>query len=596
MRAGLVLLLLALASHIALATAYLRANPAFEGPDENDHLYYAYYLEQSGRLPLIKDSSQRLGRGSYEEASLGHHPPLYYWLLGLTMRAIGHGDWAPAWRVNPGWVENHPDWQQDPQWRDHHVGATLHWQHGYDEHRPRSPEIGVLRWLRAWSVLFGALSVVATFILGRLLFPDDALVAGLAALLLASVPQWSFVHGSADNGNLATVLSHWALVVMALAVRRRRLGVGAGAALGVLTGLALLTKYTSVFLGPMLLVLYGLALWRWPGQRRAAFVSGLVALALILAICGWCGLRNWRLYGDPLAVGAHAIAYASNHVPPDVLWDYLLGDFPRRTFVSAIGEFGSSIVPVPGAIVALATALLLLASFGWLRRGRALTRSSGAALAIPLLAIAIVTASLIKYNTTFIQPQGRYLFPAFGSLFVLIAAGLHTLAGRWVLVAVLAPVVAFGVFEYRFRPYFAAELTMRQEDAAQRPDPHYASMIDGMRTPPPRERQRLTLTAPADGAELREPPTFSWDAPDHRPEHRYTLHLWLASGQVVAGTYEWFGIELAEPRWAIPESAWRNLPAGVQVYCKVRRLPDRQRGESVADVPESAPIRVTRIE
>jgi 4-amino-4-deoxy-L-arabinose transferase-like glycosyltransferase len=597
MRANLVLLGLALASHVVLAIAYLRATPAFEGPDENDHCLYAYYLAQAGRLPLIKDSAARLGRPSYDEISLGHHPPLYYALLAATMRAFGEGDWAPtAWQVNPHWLEKRPD-LRNTDWRKN--GAALHWQHGYDEHAPASEEIGVLRWLRAWSVLFGAISVLATWALGRVLFPEHGLVAGLAALLLAVVPQWSFVHGCLENGNLAAALSQLAILGMALALRRRRLGVASGAVLGALAGLALLAKFTSVFLGPLLAFTYGFALWRWREQRRAVALSGALALAVLLAVSGWCLLRNWRLYGDPLAIGAHAIAYASNHVPRELLWEYLVGTFPRRTFVSAVGEFGSLILPVPDWAVALAAALLVAGLAGWIVGGRALLRAGGAPLVLAALACAVVVASLVRYNATFIQPQGRYLFPAYGALLVLVAAGLAKLGverWRWrlVLAALALPGAAYGIFALHFAPCFRAELTA--EHPTSRPAPQYASMVEGLRTPPPPQRQRLKLTAPTDGAELREAPTFTWEAPDHRREDRYTLHAYFASGQVVAATYEWFQLELAEPRWTIPDDAWRNLPAGEAVFWKVRRLPDRRRKEGVRDVPESAPIRVTRIE
>jgi hypothetical protein len=191
------------------------------------------------------------------------------------------------------------------------------------------------------------------------------------------------------------------------------------------------------------------------------------------------------------------------------------------------------------------------------------------------------------------------LFPAYGALAVLAAAGLAALGlerWRWRLAAaaLALPGAAFAILALHFVPYFRAELTAAHPTT--RPPPQYASMVAGLRTPPPAHRQRLRLTAPADGAALRAPPTFTWEAPDHRREDRYTLHAWLASGQVVAATYEWFHVEIDQPRWTIPEAAWRNLPAGEPVWWKVRRLPDRRRGEGVSDVPESAPIRIARVE
>src|SRR5690606_5018447 len=124
-------------------------------PDENDHAYYASFLRATGRQPTILQSSASTGRPSWEEASLGHHPPLYYALLGTLTAVFGSGDYTPYWSPAP---ERIP-------------GAALQWQHGHDEHAPVSEEIAVLRSLRLVSTLLGAASIVLTFALARVVFP-----------------------------------------------------------------------------------------------------------------------------------------------------------------------------------------------------------------------------------------------------------------------------------------------------------------------------------------------------------------------------------------------------------------------------------------
>ena len=44
-------LAVALLAHLTLAGTYAWRTPAWEGPDENDHAYYASFLAATGRQP-----------------------------------------------------------------------------------------------------------------------------------------------------------------------------------------------------------------------------------------------------------------------------------------------------------------------------------------------------------------------------------------------------------------------------------------------------------------------------------------------------------------------------------------------------------------
>ena len=462
---------LAVVCHLVLAALYAVTLPAHEGPDENDHCYYAYYLRSSGDLPIILGSAARSGRQPWEEASVGHHPPLYYALLAMGMAMAG--DHAPAWRANPDWIGNHPDWRENTEqdgtndWAYQHPGAAQHWDHGHDEVEPVSPEIAVLRWLRMSSVVFGAVSVVLTYVLGRLLFPNHCLVAGVAALVLACVPQWSMMHGCLDNGNLAAVGSHATLVAIVWALRRQSLGSREGILLGALCGLSVLTKLTAIYLVPLVGGVFTATWFAWRERRSQVLRSALIALAVFGALCGWVFVRNATLYGDLLALDAHRAAFASNTLPDDMRWEYLLGEFPVRAFRSAIGEFGWSVLPAPGWVVAAFGVPLAL---GWLLsllRGVTLWRSAGPSLLAVVAAIALASAGFLRFNMTFFQPQGRYLFPIYGPLVMLAAAGilipLHSLWSRvgraGVLLLTAPPLVAGIVFASYFAPAFAVDPT-----------------------------------------------------------------------------------------------------------------------------------------
>ena len=561
---------LALICHLVFAGLYALYTPAFEGLDENDHCYYACYVQHTGSLPVIGDRSGMAG------GSLAHHPPLYYLGLGAVMSSVGTGDYVPFWSDNPTWAVEGEQ-------------RRLRWQHGHDEVSPVSAEISVLRAMRALSVLIGLVSIVLVHRLAILMFPGWPGVAGFAALLLACVPQWSWVHGSLDNGNLATMWTGAALVVMAGSLRRGQLGWREGLALGVVAGLALITKLTSIFLLPLLGVTYLHALFRWRSARSQVLWSGCVALAVIVALSGWFFMRNWDLYGELLALNAHREAFAENLVPDEARLEYLAGRFLPTLFGTSLAGFGWSAVRLPWSVELGALLLVLLAVVGWARRGGRLLEAAGPAVWLCALAVLLVVASVIRYNASFYQPQGRYLFPAYAPLAVLLSAGwaasFSGRLGRLRPLVYAAPVVFGGlVFALVFRPAMAAETVG---------DRHYASMIEGLRDGPSASRAAITALEPAQDAELVAPPTFRWRDPGHATGMRYSVHLLLQNG-LPMGTYESGLIEIGAAEWQMPAALWQSIDAGQPFSWKVRRLPDRASGERAADAPESPPRRLTR--
>jgi 4-amino-4-deoxy-L-arabinose transferase-like glycosyltransferase len=557
-------LLGALLCHLLLAGAYARTTPAFEGPDENDHLWYAHQLAHDGRLPIVLGSAAAGEESPWLQAALGHHPPLYYWVLAGLLRALGAADTAPAWT--------------DQGLRP--VGV-LHWRHGHDEVPPRSPELLVLFVLRGLSVLLGAVSLCLVYALGRIAFPGWPAAAQAGTLALACIPQWSYVHGILDNGNLAITLSLGSLLLLARALADGRLGSGHGVWLGITLGAALITKLTSLFLLGLL------PLWWWllprPGRRAALRGLGL-ALLVAIAVAGWWFLRNWQLYGSPLGSGAHVLAFASNRTPAGRLAEYLVYRFVPDIVQSSIGQFGWWTLALPGAILA-GFVLAVLAVVGWCKQRDALLERPRQVLLLAATAV-LVFAGVVQFNLKFAQPQGRYLFPAAGPILLLAAAGWSGLGprvARSISVAVLPGAVAALVF--CFVPAFGVK-----PDAG----PFHASLVAGLATPPGSERATIEATSPADGAEITAAPTFRWRDPTATPDSRYTVHAYLASGRILFGTFERGLPPLFGDHWELPAVYWGMLPGGVEIHWKVRRLPDRSRHESVHDVPESAPRRLVK--
>ncbi len=558
-------LALAVALHCALATAFAVRLPALEGPDEADHLDYARHLIEVRELPLVRRSAAELGRPPHHQENLGHHPPLYYALLAGVQVATGNGDLVPV-AAPSGYTPGEPL-------------PPLVRLHGWDERAPVSSEVRALRLLRGLSVVLGAITIVLVHRLARLVHPDRPAVAGAAAVALASAPVWWSAHGVLDNGSLATTLATACTLVLARialdgTTRRRAL------AAGVLLGLALATKLTALFLVPVAGLVALVAVAR-ASARRAAFVDGLVLAGVAALLAGPFFARNVALYGEPLASEVHRRGYAESVVPQEHVRDWLVHKFPALTLESFVGAVAVARDAPPRSAGWLALGLLALGALGWLARPRACAgRGAGSAL-LALVAL-LVALAYVRFNATFAQAQARYLLPGLGPLAVLVAAGWVSL-GRGLAAALAAAAAAAGVAVFALR---VVPLTELGEPPADR---HQAALVAGVRAAVAPADAQIELVAPPDGAVLAAPPQIVWTPPPDTPEDaRWSVYLVGPDGAFLGGSVEHAGAAGTEPRYAVPAQLWSNLPAGEPLRWKVRRLPDRSRGENAADAPESA--------
>ena len=72
------------------------------------------------------------------------------------------------------------------------------------------------------------------------------------------------------------------------------------------------------------------------------------------------------------------------------------------------------------------------------------------------------------------------------------------------------------------------------------------------------------------------------------------MHLFSPGGRIWLST-EQHGIQLRGEEWTVPGDFWSSLPIGEEMLGKVRSLPDRARGESVEEVPESSIFTLVRV-
>ena len=289
-------------------------------------------------------------------------------------------------------------------------------------------QLGVLRLLSAGLLLpVPLLAATAARRLGA-----GRPVCVTAAVLPLAVPQLAHVGASVTNDALLVLLGGAAALPL-LAVSRGDTSRRTAAGLGVLLGLALLTKAWAVGLLAWAALAYGLALL---GPARAdrvrAVTSGALAAGVALLVGGWWWVANVVRYGALQPQGA--TAFPERDVDTDLLV-FTEGVVTRLT-ASTWGNFGWLELRIPEPAQYAGASVLLLGLV--LAVGRRSTAPWGRAAAATALAAFCVQVAVVYQQSLknylrggyFAGLQGRYLFAFVAVLAALAAVGLAGLPPR----------------------------------------------------------------------------------------------------------------------------------------------------------------------
>ncbi len=399
-----------LAAYLLLGVLYAARTPDWQAPDEPAHYNYVRQIADQGRLPVIalgdwqQEYQEQLKASRFAPELLGrldtiqyedHQPPLYY-LLAAPVYILTGGD---------------------------------------------------LLALRLVSVVLGAGVVMATWAALRAASPGQPGLALSGAGFVAFLPQHLSILGSVNNDALAELIA--ALTLWAVIVYLRGARSAPPAMLGVLTALALITKTTIYFLAGIVLLAVLLRGRRERWSRRV-FVSHLAAVIVPALLLGglWWG-RNLHVYGgtDFTGLDRHDAVTVGQMRTDEYIEVVLSGserqyleNLLRTTFHSFWGQFGWMSVPLPGQVYrilgAVTLGLLVGASVHAWRARFPLTLDGAERDTLILFAttIVLVTVAFVLYNLSFVQFQGRYLYPALVPLSFVVGAGLtgwaELIAGR----------------------------------------------------------------------------------------------------------------------------------------------------------------------
>ncbi len=402
-----VALIIILLIYVILGTLYTIETPAWQAPDEPAHYNYVQFIAEEGRLPKLRPGDypaayleEIKAQGFPRSMSIdslryeSHQPPLYYIVAAVVYRM------------------------------SHVLGE------------PPMPLT-----LRFFSLILGVLNLVVTYRLMRAAFPSSPLLALGTTAFAGLLPMHVAMTAAVNNDVLAELLLNllaWDLIL----TRRKGWTPREGLKIGVLLGLAFLTKMqTYIAFGLVALALLW-DTWQAKGENALSFkealrYGGVVYGTALLMGLPWL-LRNAALYGpdDPLGMVRHDQVVigqltTAQYLAQRSLWD-LLRAFVTTSFQSFWGQFGWMGVVLHPRIYRTLALLSAMAVLGlghlfisWPPSSEHISPHARRSTFLFTAWAILTTLSYIWYNTKYVQHQGRYLFPALIPWGVALTIGLY---------------------------------------------------------------------------------------------------------------------------------------------------------------------------
>lgn len=434
--------LLLIVAFALLAIFTSRAVPPFESADEMPHFLNVHLLLEARALPLIptRDALREAdARGDTvaQWAIETHQPPAYY-AVGALLTS----------------------WTRRDDLQDYLRPNTLIFTRGISEnnankwlHNPNAPrgDTHLALWtLRLYSLTLACATLWLIYQAAALVFDRRA---GLLALALtASIHTFASIGASVNNDNLVTLLYTLGVYVALRMWHTGRITPRGLLVMSLTLSAIALTKITGAGL---FVIVYGAWLfgawrgrWPWRDAARAVLITGITAALL----AGWWYVRNWQLYGDPLALAA-----------TQVLWGRTFANAQESTGgLAEAGRVWRSFWFMTGHLhqpvygprwLDLYAPLAVMAAFVGVIFGRRRVPAFTPArrdMTLILIAAALMPVALLITGTRSVDiSYGRLLFPALIGAAPLLALGWRGVLGRYAplfvlpftAAAVLAPLV-----------------------------------------------------------------------------------------------------------------------------------------------------------
>ena len=388
--------------------------PPFHIPDEASHVFYAQYLGETGKLPVIHPGTDWYSADINAMLNDG----AFYWVVGRStsrppwgpdakrqltrdqtanLERVGRGDAASA--------SNNPPLYYLAQAAVYRAGHGL-------------GPMNRLALMRALSALMAGLTALCIFCFLRELLPGTPLAWTTGALTAGLLPMFAFVSSGVNNDGGLYLVS--AALMLALArLLRRGLTPRRAATVGVLLAAGVLVKTQMLAYAPAVGLAALVALRRGRGNGRSpwpSLLSGAAAAVAPLALYGLLGATVWNrpLFDRVGAVTASPAATSGAHLPTlseqiSFLWQEYLPRLPFMTdllpgfqlwtlwFKGLVGRFGWLDYGYPPWAYVLALGIVLLitgaAIFHLWQRRDAVRRRAGEVAVFGLVAAGLPSPS-----------------------------------------------------------------------------------------------------------------------------------------------------------------------------------------------------------
>ena len=469
LRAGESRYLWALAAlFIILGLGYSLLTPVFENSDETLHYPYAKHLADGRGLPRAIPA-QLWGQE-------GTQPPLYYALVAASTFWIDTGNLRDHLQRNPHWL-----FTEVRLLLNDNQNLVLHGPMDAFPYRRVALAVHLGRW---WSLVFGLVTVICTFLIARYFFPANLALALTATALTALNPQFIRVSTTVSNDSLAAAVAA-VTVVLALKFTAPRAWPagrpGSGAqptrlpsrtysclaplGLGLLCGLALLTKLSSLttfFLAGYIIfwrVFFVSEAHQQPFQKMIGWL--LIIIGTMAALSGWWFVRNFQLYGEWLAVDTHlSLAGGRGNLTLADVWS--LRAEAGRAYWATFGwgqirppEWIFQLLRWLVVIGLLGLAVALLAKLVQAQKSKPLPLNLSPIKFEPVIFLIFWAGLNVALYLRWVMVVGsvshtRLIFPAIPAISILLALGWHALLPRrgqsWFTLVLTAGLLGLNIY------------------------------------------------------------------------------------------------------------------------------------------------------
>ncbi|MEQ1934040.1 MAG: glycosyltransferase family 39 protein [Fimbriimonadaceae bacterium] len=283
--------------------------------------------------------------------------------------------------------------------------------------------------MRLMSVLLGCITVLGVYALGKWAYSEK--IGLWAASFAALLPMNVALSGAISNDPMLICLSTW-VVALLIGTMKTTLDWKRAMGIGVLAGLALLTKSSAMGLLPIMAFAFFMFRRETGGEQTKWLRLGSVTLGVALLFGGAWWIRNLQVYGEPLVINTFYEAF-KDRTPTAELFIGRVGVttywklFSEVAAQSFVGTF--SYMDINLSDLTYKLAWLLFSGVGLI--GYAGLKGRGKLANWTLLVTFLVVFGLfVQFNRIFWQPQARYILPAIGPIACLFGAGVNFLAEK----------------------------------------------------------------------------------------------------------------------------------------------------------------------